>query len=85
MKLTDEFKISGEIDVIEVPNGRTQETIEHEWKAKAVEMAMKNGAQEGTVKIVEVEAIPVLYATNHATRIIIKAVIVSKILCKSDY
>jgi hypothetical protein len=46
-------------------------------------MAIKNGAQEGTVKIVDVEAIPVLYVTNHATRLIIKAVIVPEIMCKN--
>jgi hypothetical protein len=48
-------------------------------------MAIKNGAQEGTIKIVEVEAIPVLYVTNHATRLIIKAVIVLEIMCKSHH
>ncbi|OQU97298.1 Hydantoinase/oxoprolinase domain-containing protein isoform 3 [Cladophialophora immunda] len=67
-------KVSGELDTVQIPNGRTHQEIQRELSGKAIELAVQNGAQPGTVKIVDVEFIPLQYMKNEAVRVIIKAI-----------
>lgn len=43
-------------------------------KTEAVELAHRNGARVGSAKVVELELIPLQYATNNAVRAMAKAV-----------
>ncbi|KZT70496.1 hypothetical protein DAEQUDRAFT_810662 [Daedalea quercina L-15889] len=65
--------IAGEIDTIEILQGRDIHDVIEGIKQQATEKAIKGGADPATVKIVEVANLPVQYVTNQATRIIVKA------------
>lgn len=67
-------KVAGEIDVIEVLAGRDEGAVVEAAKQAAIAAAIANGADERTVKVVEVKKIPLQYVTNKATRFIMKAV-----------
>ncbi|KAH8896141.1 putative hydantoinase/oxoprolinase [Thozetella sp. PMI_491] len=64
--------VGGEVDQIEIPGDRKQEDIVEAMKARAIEAACFNGAVRETVKIAEVDCIPVQYATNAAFRIVVR-------------
>lgn len=67
-------EISGTVDKIVVPRERT---IEHELenaKALAIERCVAAGGNKKTIEIVEVEATPVSYVTNGATRLFVRVV-----------
>ncbi|KAI0795456.1 DUF917-domain-containing protein [Abortiporus biennis] len=66
-------KVAGEIDVIEFLQGRKVEDVIEGIKIRAIEKAISAGAAADTVKIVEVNNLPVQYVTNQATRIIVRA------------
>lgn len=66
-------KVAGEIDTIEILQGRKIDDVIESIKAQAIEKAVCCGAIPETVKIVEVANLPVQYVTNQATRIIVKA------------
>ncbi|TFK51971.1 Hydantoinase/oxoprolinase [Heliocybe sulcata] len=66
--------VSGELDTIEILEDRKLEDVVEKAKALAVERAVKNGAKKETVKVVEVENLPVQYVTIKATRLIVRAV-----------
>ncbi|KAI0341454.1 DUF917-domain-containing protein [Trametopsis cervina] len=66
-------KVAGDVDTIEILQGRRIEEVIDKIKGVAVERAIKAGAREDTVKIVEVGNYPVQYVTNQATRIVVKA------------
>jgi hypothetical protein len=53
----------------EIPLGRALD----EAKEAAIRIAVQNGAKPETVSIMEVDYIPLAYATNKATRIMVKA------------
>ncbi|KAF9891406.1 hypothetical protein FE257_004262 [Aspergillus nanangensis] len=67
-------KVAGEVDMIELLAQRDEKQVLDEAKQRAIEVAVARGADRHDVKIVEVEKIPLAYATNKATRLIIKAV-----------
>lgn len=67
-------KVAGEIDVIEVLDGKDEKEVLAAASAKAIASAVAAGAAADDVKIVAVEKIPLQYTNNRATRIIIKAV-----------
>ncbi|KAH9835241.1 hydantoinase/oxoprolinase [Rhodofomes roseus] len=66
-------KVAGEIDTIELLQGRSIHDVIDNIKAQAIDKAIRAGADPATVKIVEVSNLPVQYVTNQATRIIVKA------------
>ncbi|KZT25156.1 Hydantoinase/oxoprolinase [Neolentinus lepideus HHB14362 ss-1] len=66
--------VSGEVDTIEILEDRKLEDVVEKVKALAVERAVKNGAKKQTVKVVEVENLPVQYVTIKATRLVVRAV-----------
>ncbi|PCH44913.1 DUF917-domain-containing protein [Wolfiporia cocos MD-104 SS10] len=66
-------KVAGEIDTIELLQGRDIHDVIEAIKVQAIDKAIKSGADPATTKIVEVVNLPVQYVTNQATRIIVRA------------
>ena len=66
-------KVAGEIDIIEILEGKDEKEVVKEAGAKAIDVAVRKGAARDNVKVVEVDKIPLQYVANKATRIIIKA------------
>lgn len=67
-------KVSGEIDLIEIMDGKDEVAVLAAASEKAIKAAINAGASAEDVKIVAIEKIPLQYTHNRATRIIIKAV-----------
>lgn len=67
-------KVSGEVDTIEILEGRDEKEVLETSKRQAIEAAVAKGADRDDVKIVEIDKIPLQYVTNKATRFIVKAV-----------
>ncbi|KAF7797056.1 hypothetical protein EIP86_008248 [Pleurotus ostreatoroseus] len=66
-------KVAGEVDTIEILQGRAIDDVIDDIKQQAFERAVQSGAKPESVQIVEVNNLPVQYVTNQATRIIVKA------------
>ncbi|KAK0756333.1 hypothetical protein N5P37_011248 [Trichoderma harzianum] len=79
-------KVSGEVDRIIIPNGRSHEEIIDEIKSESLALAQRNGARPGHIEVTEIDLIPVQYVTNNAVRAIAKAVCIThqKIMTKHD-
>ncbi|KAE8379330.1 hypothetical protein BDV26DRAFT_280343 [Aspergillus bertholletiae] len=67
-------KVAGEIDVIELLEGRDEKQVLESAKQRAIDAAVARGAKRDAVRIATVEKIPLAYATNKATRLVIKAI-----------
>ncbi|ORY25558.1 DUF917-domain-containing protein [Naematelia encephala] len=67
-------QVSGEVDTIEILQGKSVTDVLESLKAQALEKAIAAGADPATTKVVEVTDIPLQYVTNQATRFIVKAV-----------
>jgi N-methylhydantoinase A/oxoprolinase/acetone carboxylase beta subunit len=67
-------KVAGEIDVIEVLEGRDEKAVVNSACAKAIQAAIDKGARKDDVKIAAIDKIPLQYVSNKATRIVVKAV-----------
>ncbi|KAI8192524.1 putative D-/L-hydantoinase subunit A [Colletotrichum sp. SAR 10_75] len=67
-------KISGEVDVIEILEGRDEKAVVAATCQKAVDMAVQKGASADDVRIVEVNKMPLQYVDNGAMRIQVRAV-----------
>ncbi|KAM0437946.1 hypothetical protein ACHAQK_007031 [Fusarium lateritium] len=67
-------KVSGEIDIVEIPEGRSEKTIVDAACAKAIDLAISKGAAKNDVKIVEINKMPLQYMSNGAMRIQVRAV-----------
>ncbi|KAE8331900.1 hypothetical protein BDV39DRAFT_167784 [Aspergillus sergii] len=67
-------KVAGEIDVIELLEGREEKQVLEATKQRAINAAVARGAERDGVKIATIEKIPLAYATNKATRLVIKAI-----------
>ncbi|KAJ3515024.1 hypothetical protein NLJ89_g2022 [Agrocybe chaxingu] len=65
--------VSGEIDMIEILEGRDLTEVVNEIKERAMERTVVMGATVGSVRIVDVKILPVQYVTNQATRIVVRA------------
>lgn len=67
-------QIGGEVDrIYPVEPGRRQAVLD-EAKQEAVDRAIASGARPGSVRIVEVDEVPLAYLPGNATRIRVKAV-----------
>ncbi|PSR71578.1 hypothetical protein PHLCEN_2v12550, partial [Hermanssonia centrifuga] len=66
-------KVAGEIDTIELLQGRDIDQVIGAIKLQSIEKAVKAGADRASIQVVEVTNLPVQYVTNQATRIIVKA------------
>lgn len=67
-------KVSGDIDIVEIPEGRSEEDIMQAARQKAIDLAVKKGASKNDVRIVEVNKMHLPYTHNGAMRIQIRAV-----------
>jgi hypothetical protein len=67
-------KVAGEVDAIEILDGRDEMAVVKEVGEAAVAAAILKGADPGDVRIVRVDKIPLQYVTNKATRISVKAI-----------
>lgn len=67
-------KVSGEIDTIEILDGKDEKAVLAAASEKAIQAAVAAGAAREDVKIVAIDKIPLQYTHNRATRIIVKAV-----------
>jgi N-methylhydantoinase A/oxoprolinase/acetone carboxylase beta subunit len=67
-------KVAGEVDIIEILDGRDEKAVVAEASQKAILKAIRQGAAADDVKVVAVEKIPLQYTSNKATRLVIKAV-----------
>ncbi|KAJ7650661.1 hydantoinase/oxoprolinase [Roridomyces roridus] len=66
--------VSGDIDTIEILQGRKLPEVLEGIKTQAIAKAVAAGAEASTVSIAEINILPVQYVTNQATRIIVRAV-----------
>lgn len=67
-------KISGEIDIIVMSGDETDVELLERISARAIEIAVSNGAHPDTVVIMEQDLIPIQYSTDGGVRAIAKAV-----------
>ena len=67
-------QVGGEIDRIYAMEGRRRDEVLSEAKAEASANAVSAGAEADTVKILDIEEVPLAYLPGSATRIRIKAV-----------
>ncbi|HJU47976.1 MAG TPA: hydantoinase/oxoprolinase family protein, partial [Gaiellaceae bacterium] len=67
-------QVGGEVDRIVALEGTTRAAALDEAKAEAVEKAVAAGAERDTVRVVDVEDVPIAYLAGDATRIRVKAV-----------
>ncbi|MCJ1468849.1 hypothetical protein MMC07_007479 [Pseudocyphellaria aurata] len=66
-------RVAGEVDVIEILEGQIEDEVVSSAKKRAIAAAIKNGADPNDVEVLELEKIPLLYVTNKAARIRVKA------------
>jgi len=67
-------KVAGEVDIIEILDGRDETAVVKAASEKAVAESIQKGADPEDVKIVEIEKMPLQYVTNKATRIKVKTI-----------
>ncbi|KAL5326983.1 hypothetical protein ACEPPN_004672 [Leptodophora sp. 'Broadleaf-Isolate-01'] len=67
-------KISGAVDMTVVPGARTIDQEIESAKALAIERCVAAGGNSKTIEVVEVDAVPVSYVTNGATRLLVRVV-----------
>jgi len=67
-------QVGGEIDKVVALEGTTREAALEEAKAEALEKAVAAGAQRDSVRVVDVDDVPIAYLPGNATRIRVKAV-----------
>ena len=67
-------QVGGEVDKVVALEGTTRAAAIDEAKAEAVDKAVAAGAERDTVRVVDVEDVPIAYLPGNATRIRVKAV-----------
>ena len=67
-------KVAGTVDVIEVLDDKDEKSVLREVRQRAVIQAVLRGADPDTVRIAEVDKLPLQYVTNKVSRFVIKAV-----------
>ncbi|MEZ5100102.1 MAG: hydantoinase/oxoprolinase family protein [Thermoleophilia bacterium] len=67
-------QVGGEVDRVVAMEGRSRDDVLDEAKAEATERAVSAGASPGTVRVVDVEEVPLAYVPGNAVRIRVKAV-----------
>ncbi|OHE93547.1 hydantoinase [Colletotrichum orchidophilum] len=67
-------KVSGEVDIIEILEGRDEKTVVAATCQKAIDLAIQKGATAEDVRVVEVNKMPLQYVDNGAMRIQVRAV-----------
>jgi N-methylhydantoinase A/oxoprolinase/acetone carboxylase beta subunit len=67
-------KVCGEVDVVEMLDGKSEDIVVREARTKAIDIAVKKGALYDDVEVVEVNKMPLQYTHKPAIRIQVKAV-----------
>jgi N-methylhydantoinase A/oxoprolinase/acetone carboxylase beta subunit len=67
-------KVSSEVDIIEILEGKDEKTAVKAACQKAVEEVVRKGASPDDVKIVAIDKVALQYTSNKATRFVVKAV-----------
>ncbi|KAL2275401.1 hypothetical protein FJTKL_02084 [Diaporthe vaccinii] len=67
-------KVSGEVDVIEILEGRDEKAVVSATCQKAIDIAIQKGAAPDDVRIVEVNKMPLQYVDDGAMRIQVRVV-----------
>ncbi|KAH7153466.1 hypothetical protein EDB81DRAFT_791447 [Dactylonectria macrodidyma] len=67
-------KVSGDIDTVEIPDGRSEKDVLEAACKKAIDLAVQKGADRDDVRIVDVTKMPLPYMHNGAVRIQVRAV-----------
>lgn len=67
-------QVGGEIDRIFSLEGTSRDVVLGGAKAEASERALAAGAKQGTVKVIDVEEVPLAYLPGSATRVRVKAI-----------
>jgi hypothetical protein len=67
-------KVSGDIDIIEILDGKDERAVLEAAQQKAIDVAVAKGAARESVQVVEVHKMPLQYVHNGAIRIQIRAV-----------
>ncbi|RFU32808.1 hypothetical protein B7463_g3584, partial [Scytalidium lignicola] len=67
-------KVSGDVDRISVAIKRSHEQMVEDLKEQAIQLAINNGAQPSTIRIVQLDLLPLPYIGDNAFRAVIKAV-----------
>ncbi len=67
-------QVGGEVDRVFSVEGSTRDAVLDIAKREACERAVAAGAEASSVKIVEVEDVPLAYLPGNATRIRVKAI-----------
>jgi N-methylhydantoinase A/oxoprolinase/acetone carboxylase beta subunit len=67
-------QVGGEVDRVVALEGTTRTAALDEAKAEAVEKAVAAGAERESVRVVDVEDVPIAYLPGNATRIRVKAI-----------
>ncbi|WYZ36832.1 hypothetical protein EsH8_II_000338 [Colletotrichum jinshuiense] len=67
-------KVSGEVDIIEILEGRDEKEVVAATCQKAIDLAVQKGAAKEDVRVVEINKMPLQYVDNGAMRIQVRAV-----------
>ncbi|KAK1671772.1 hypothetical protein BDP55DRAFT_771552 [Colletotrichum godetiae] len=67
-------KVSGEVDIIEILEGKDEQVVVAATCQKAIDLAIQKGAAAEDVRVVEVNKMPLQYVDNGAMRIQVRAV-----------
>lgn len=67
-------KVSGTVDVIKVMEGLNEEDVVNSVCEEAKQRAIDAGADPATVKVIELDNMPLQYVQMRASRIVVRAV-----------
>ena len=67
-------KVCGEVDVVEMIDGKSEDDVVSEARRNAIDMAVEKGASYDDVEVVEVNKMPLQYTHKPAMRIQVRAV-----------
>lgn len=67
-------KISGEVDMVEILEHRTEHEVVEDARCRAIELAVSKGAAPGSVRIAEVNKMPLQYMSQSTIRVQVRAV-----------
>jgi hypothetical protein len=71
-------KVSGDVDTICSPGDGTYQEMVNSLKNDAIKLTIKNGALEGSVRVVQQDIVPLAYTDGNMVRAIIKAVYIAE-------
>ncbi|TAQ83538.1 hypothetical protein B7494_g8138 [Chlorociboria aeruginascens] len=67
-------KVSGAVDTAVVPGAKTMSQHIEDAKSLAIERCVIAGGDKNTIEVVEIDAVPISYTTDGATRLVVRVV-----------